>query len=115
MYASHDPRSARRKNLFLLLQLRVLRLGLLQDGDVGVGVFPEREEILISGTSLGGVTGHGVGASQLEMGDGASHHVHDDTSMIQHLLKLGSGRATVARCQKSLPAYICWVERSCCL
>jgi len=30
-----------------LLQLRVLRLGLLQDGDVGVGVFPEREEILI--------------------------------------------------------------------
>jgi hypothetical protein len=24
----------------VLLQLRVLRLGLLQDGDVGVGVFP---------------------------------------------------------------------------
>ena len=24
-----------------LLQLRVLRLGLVQDGDVGVGVFPE--------------------------------------------------------------------------
>jgi hypothetical protein len=28
-----------------LLQLRVLRFGLLQDGDVGVGVFPERQEI----------------------------------------------------------------------
>jgi hypothetical protein len=27
------------------LQLRVLRLGFLQDGDVGVGVFPEGEEI----------------------------------------------------------------------
>jgi hypothetical protein len=26
-----------------LLQLRVLRLGFLQDGDVGVGVFPEGE------------------------------------------------------------------------
>ena len=26
-----------------LLQFRVFRLGLLQDGDVGVGVFPERE------------------------------------------------------------------------
>ena len=24
-------------------QLRVLRLGLLQDGDVGVGVFPKRD------------------------------------------------------------------------
>jgi hypothetical protein len=31
------------------LQLCVLRLGVLQDGDVGVGVFPEREEILVGG------------------------------------------------------------------
>jgi hypothetical protein len=30
-----------------LLQLRVLRLGLLQDGDVGVGVFPEGEEVFV--------------------------------------------------------------------
>ena len=30
-----------------LLQFRVLRLGLLQDGDVAVGVFPQREEILM--------------------------------------------------------------------
>jgi hypothetical protein len=27
------------------LQLRVLRLGFLQDGDVGIGVFPETEEV----------------------------------------------------------------------
>ena len=32
----------------LLLQLRVLRLGVLQDGHVGVGVLPKGEEILIS-------------------------------------------------------------------
>jgi hypothetical protein len=32
-----------------LLQLRVLCLGLLQDGDVRVGFFPEDEEILVSG------------------------------------------------------------------
>ena len=31
-----------------LLQLRVLRFGLFQDRDVGVGVFPEREEALIN-------------------------------------------------------------------
>jgi hypothetical protein len=30
---------------FHSLQLSVLRLGLLQDGDVGVGVFPGRKEI----------------------------------------------------------------------
>jgi hypothetical protein len=38
-----------------LLQLRVLRLGFLQDGDVGVGVFPEREEILVGGAALAGI------------------------------------------------------------
>jgi hypothetical protein len=34
------------------LQFRVLRLGLLQDGDVGVGVFPEREEIFVMASAL---------------------------------------------------------------
>jgi hypothetical protein len=32
-----------------LLQLRVLRFGLLQDGDVKVGVFPEGDEIFVGG------------------------------------------------------------------
>ncbi len=31
------------------LQLRVLRLGFFEDGDVGIGVFPEREKIFIGG------------------------------------------------------------------
>ena len=39
-----------------LLQLRVLCFGFLQDGDVGVGVFPEGEEILIGGFRFGVVT-----------------------------------------------------------
>jgi hypothetical protein len=30
------------------LQLRVLRLGLLQDGDVGIGVFPRGKELLVT-------------------------------------------------------------------
>jgi hypothetical protein len=36
-----------------LLQVRILRLGFLQGGDVGVGVgvFPEGEEVLIGGAS----------------------------------------------------------------
>src|ERR1022692_444280 len=50
-----------------LLQLRVLCLGLLQDGYVGVGVFPEREEILICRLGFGGVALQGVGATELEM------------------------------------------------
>jgi hypothetical protein len=38
-----------------LLQLRVLRLGLLEDGDVGVGVLPEGEEVVIGGAGPGRV------------------------------------------------------------
>jgi len=30
------------------LQLRVLGFGLFQDGDVGVGVFPESEEVVVT-------------------------------------------------------------------
>ena len=33
-----------------LLQLRVLRFGLLQDGDVGVGVFPQGMKLVTEAT-----------------------------------------------------------------
>ena len=45
------------------LQLRVLSLSSDEDGNVGVGVFPEREEFLIGGLGLSGVALHGIGAS----------------------------------------------------
>jgi hypothetical protein len=35
------------------LKLRVLRFGFLEDGDVGVGVFPEGEEIVVGRFRLG--------------------------------------------------------------
>src|SRR5215831_743251 len=38
-----------------LLQLCVLGLGLLKDGDVGVGVFPEGEEVLVGCAGFGGI------------------------------------------------------------
>jgi hypothetical protein len=43
------------------LQLRVLRPGFLQDGDVEVGVFPEREEILIHGLRFGLLQEYNIG------------------------------------------------------
>ena len=36
-----------------LFQLCVFRFGFLQNGDVGVGVFPDCEEILIGGVGFG--------------------------------------------------------------
>jgi hypothetical protein len=35
------------------LQLRVLRTGFFEDGDVGVCVFPKAEKVLVSGLRLG--------------------------------------------------------------
>jgi hypothetical protein len=51
-----------------LLQLRVFRLGLLQNGDVWVGVFPQCQEILIGGTGFGCVALQGVGAGEAKVG-----------------------------------------------
>ncbi len=57
------------------LQLLVLRLGFLQDGDVGVGVFPEGEEVLVSSLAFGCVAGKGVGTGQAEMRKSAQREV----------------------------------------
>ena len=49
-----------------LLQLRVLRLGLIQDGDAGVGVFPECDEIRVRW--LGGLPERGWGSPSQRTG-----------------------------------------------
>src|SRR5712692_4556698 len=73
------------------LQLRVLFLGFLQNGDVGVGVFPEGEKVLTGGAALCGVAGEGVGASETEMCECPQREIQDDTAMIEEFLELGSG------------------------
>jgi|SRR5271169_5108370 len=50
-----------------LLQLRILRLCCDQDGNIRVGVFPEREEILISRLGFGRVALQNIGAGEAEM------------------------------------------------
>ena len=51
-----------------LLQLRVLSFRGDEDGNIGVGVFPQREEILIGEAGFGGIALHSVGATELKMG-----------------------------------------------
>jgi len=50
-----------------LSQLRVFRLGSDENRNVRVGVFPEREEILIRSAGLGDVALQSIGTSKLEM------------------------------------------------
>jgi hypothetical protein len=50
-----------------LLQFRVFRLGLLQDWNVGVGVFPENEEVLVGGSVFVGVIRWHLDAGTVEV------------------------------------------------
>lgn len=52
-----------------LLKFDVFGFGLLEDGEVGVGVFPEREEILVGGAGSGGFAGGGRSAGEAEAGE----------------------------------------------
>src|ERR1700686_625864 len=82
-----------------LLHFLVLRLGLLQDGAVGVGVFPEREEILIRGTGLGSVVLQHIGAGQAEMSECSNCFVLHNTALVKDFLELNRGFAALMRRQ----------------
>jgi hypothetical protein len=90
------------------LQLRVLCLGFLQDGDVGVGVFPEREEIFVGGECpyAGGIGIRSLRSSRL-LGLGTSHSqmrqrsrpaVPDYAAVVENPRKLGGSRAALSGC-----------------
>jgi hypothetical protein len=50
--------------LSCLLQLRVLGFRFFQDGDVGIGVFPEGEEILVGDAGLPHISGERICAGE---------------------------------------------------
>jgi hypothetical protein len=50
-----------------LLQLRVLRFGLFEDGNIRIRVFPKRAEILISAARLCAIACECVGAGQSQV------------------------------------------------
>src|SRR5216683_1210468 len=84
------------------LQLCVLRLGLLKEGNVWIGVFPEREEILVRGATLGDVALEGVGTTQLEMRQCTDGFVEHDPAMVNNFLELGCGLFALVRQQVRL-------------
>src|SRR3989442_89688 len=94
------------------LQLLVLRFSFLQDGDVGVGIFPEREEISVGGEcpdtggigfrALRGPRLQSVGTRFAQMRQRSCPAVPDNTAVIENLLKLGSGRTALSGCQVCL-------------
>src|SRR5215467_13513972 len=71
-----------------LLQLCELRLGLFQNGDVRVGVFPEVEKFLISGLPPGGIAIHFVSPASLKICEGSNGITQNQSAMGEYFLKL---------------------------
>ena len=84
-----------------LLQFRVFYFSLLQDRDVGVGVFPESEEVFV-GSKGADTSGVGIRASRsfqlqrirtryAQMRQGSRPAVQDDAAVAENLLELSGG------------------------
>src|SRR5438445_1573823 len=88
MYAIQFPKPRPRKTQAVLLQLRVLRVGFLQDGNIGVGILPESEKVLILRVGFGCIALERVGAGEAKMGQHADRRVQCDAAMAVDILEL---------------------------
>ena len=92
------------------VQLRVLRFRFFQDGDVGVGVFPDGQEILISSFGLGGITFECVGAGEAEVGERASFARSCQSLVAEDLLKFDLCGRTIPGREQGLSTNISGVN-----
>ena len=98
------------------LQLRVLGFGFFQNGDVGIGVFPQREELFVGGEGMqpGRIAARAGGTSRLQrvsacdtqMRQSSRPAVPDDPTMIENLLELVGGGRALSGSQVGLAAHI---------
>jgi hypothetical protein len=88
------------------LQFRVFGLGGDEDRDVGIGVLPESEEILISLARFGGIHLQSVGAGKAEAGEGSKRRIGNDGAVVDELLKFRGGIPALVESEKSLAANI---------
>src|ERR1035441_595165 len=95
-----------------LLQFRVLRLGFFQDGDVGVGVFPEDEEVLVGTLRFGSVAGEDIRAGELQVGERAEQEVLHDSGVVEELLEFGGRSGTILLSEICQAAKVCGIDRA---
>src|SRR4051812_19983455 len=83
----YAPTSTTMPAPFDLLQPGVFRAGLLEDGDVGVGVLPERQKILVGDLGLGGIAGRHERPAELQVGQRADRIADYDPAVIENPLE----------------------------
>src|SRR5579862_3086854 len=88
------------------LKLGVLCPGLFQDGNVGVGVLPQGEEILIGGAGFVGVALQRIRAGEAEMGEHKERIVREHVGMVEKFLILRRRFGALMEEQVCLPAHV---------
>ncbi len=91
-----------------LLQFFGFGFGFAEDGDVGVGILPEGEEILIGGAGLGGIAGEGFGASDTNVRESAGRTILHEPAVIDNFLKFRGGGASLLAGQIRFPTGEDW-------
>src|SRR6202049_5088479 len=105
-------------------QFRVFRFRSDEDGDAGVGVFPEREEILVAGPGFGacgvsigtldGLRLKRVGAGEAEVGERAGRAIPQEAAMVEDFLEFGGGGRALLRTQVNLGAEVHRIQTGIC-
>ena len=75
------------------IQVGVFRLGLLEDRDFGVSIFPQGEEFLISSLCFGLVSRQSERPAQLQVRQRADGFAPHRTGVIENLLEFSNCRA----------------------
>ena len=90
------------------LQLRVLRLGLLEDGDVRVCFFPRSEKILVGFTAFLTIPSRGIGTRKIEFRQWSKHFPVLPSAMSQQFLELGGSLIVFSRGQVGFRPMWCY-------
>jgi hypothetical protein len=94
------------------LQLRILGFGLRQDRNIAIGVFPEREEILIRNVCLGLISRHRERSAELQVRHRADWVGDNNSRMIENFFKFRCGFSAAVLDEVRLAAHIDRIKRS---
>jgi hypothetical protein len=70
-------------------------LACFEDQDIGIGIFPKREEVLECGAGFAVVAVQNIGSGKTKVGQGTCRKVCEDGAVIYKLLKF-------CRCSRSV-------------
>src|ERR1700689_4218307 len=85
-------------------QLCVFGLGSDEDGDVRIGVFPERKKVLVCHRVFRNVMRSRVGSRELKMGQRTHHKISHNAMVIEQFLEFGGRALAIVHADEGLAA-----------